>query len=627
MTASGVGGCLAQMIRFPKPAAFTKFASPTLAPLAALLVFCLPTSSPAAVNPSVAVDLAPADALVFLHLPDPVRTTEAWRGTALFKLWNEPEVRAFVERPLARASLPPVVGEALGRLGKVEPREVFAAVVPPAAAGDHPRLVAGFRFDPKRRADLDALLETPKGRLRASFPAGKAEAVEHRGQPLEIFRTGRGDDLLASVTREGGEGWYVVSNDLDLLRAALDRLLDGPKPERPAALGAEADFRAVRGRLPTDVEALTFVRPAAFLKLLPEGAAANLSPGQWTRLASVRAAGMATAFAPGGLIRDAMFALMPDGSAPARGSLDLPALGLGTAADTVFFGSGRLPAGGSPPAGAGGALGAALGGVLAGRGVTPERFAAAFGEEIGAVVQWAENGTPTGTLTLPVKDRATAAEVLNKFVAVPLQESKWERRSLPAAEGGANAPETAAYVLQRDASAKLAPTLALGDRFLFLAASPESARAALVRERQPRALDADSPGRAALAALGATPPDVTFAYLDWRRLFERAYAAARPMLAVSALVVPKLAEVVDVDRLPAAATVSRHLTPATLTQRSTSDGLLLESTGPLPLTQTAGLAVVGLYLGAFAEGFRPPAQGSPEADKIAPEPGANVSPR
>ncbi len=615
------------MIRFPKPAAFKKFVFPPLAPVAALLVGLLPLPCSRAAGAGAA-DLAPADALAFLHLPDPVHTTTAWRGTELFKLWDEPEVRAFMERPLARVPANPVLGESLARLGKIEPREVFVAVAPGPDKGERPRLIAGFHFDPKRRAELDALLETPKARLRENFPEGKAETADHRGQPVEIFHTGRGNDLLAAATRPA-EGWYLVSSDLDLLHAAVDRLLDGPKPGGPPpALGAEADFRAVRGRLPGDVEALTFLRPAAIAELVPEGA--NVPPSQRARLKEVRAAGAATAFAPGGLLRDALFALMTEQSAPAAGPLDLPALGLGTAADTVFFGSARLPSRG-PAVGAGGALGAALGGVLAGRGVTPERFGAAFGEEVGAVFQWADgsDGAPGGTLAIPVKDRAAAEEVLGKFVAVPFQEASWERRTLspPAADGGV--PEAVGYVLHHSAGASLAPTLTLGNRFLFLAASPAGARMALARERKPatgaEALAGAEPYRAALAGTGPTP-DLTFAYLDWPRLFERAYAAARPMLAVSALVLPKLTEVVDVDHLPSAAVISRHLTPATLTQRGTSDGVLLESTGPLPLTQAAGISVLGFYLGAFANEFRPPAQRTPDPGKKAPGPEANASP-
>ena len=118
---------------------------------------------------------------------------------------------------------------------------------PGRAAGDAPG--AATREPPGRQGGNDA---------------------DHRGQPLEIFRTGRGDDLLATATREG-DGWYLLSSDLDLLRDALDRLVDGaPKPERPA-LGAEDDFRAVRTRLPGDVEALTFVRPAALADADPRG--------------------------------------------------------------------------------------------------------------------------------------------------------------------------------------------------------------------------------------------------------------------------------------------------------------------------------------------------------------------
>lgn len=630
------------MIRFPTPVAPTKI---VVAALTLATVWLGGTSFPTtahAENSAVrATDLAPADALVFLNLPDPVHTTEAWRETELFKLWREPEVQALLERALAHVPVNPVVGETLSRIGNLGPRDLFVSVT--AEAGQNngpPHLLVGFRFRPERRAELEALLEAPKARLRAGYPDGKTETADHRGQALEVFHTGRGDDLLASATRTA-DGWYLLANDLGLLRDALDRL-DGKAANQPT-LGADGDFRAVRGRLPAELEAFSFVRPAALSALIPD--AVGFSASQRERLKSVRAAGAATTFAPGGAIRDVLFALTPDLPAPTAGALDLPALGLGTAADTVLFSSARLPSRG--PVAAGGGLGGMLGGLLAGRGVTPERFGAAFGEEIGLVFQWAEgaDGSPAGTLALPVRDPAAAADVFGRVVAVPFQETAWERITLTPTGGGDKAesgtpPETTAYTLHPPGNSSVTPTLALGSRFLFLAPSPESAQTALTRERQSaignndgaaataapkgRTLAEAEPYRAAVAAAGATP-DLAFTYLDWRRLFERAYAAARPMLAVGALVMPKLTEFVDVDHLPSAETISRHLAPATLVQRTTSDGVLLESTGPLPLTQAMGISVVGIYLGAFVEGARSPRPGPTSPGQKSPTPEANNS--
>jgi hypothetical protein len=48
---------------------------------------------------------------------------------------------------------------------------------------------------------------------------------------------------------------------------------------------------------------------------------------------------------------------------------------------------------------------------------------------------------------------------------------------------------------------------------------------------------------------------------------------------------PDINRRMDVSKIPQASTISRHLPPITLSQRRTSDGTLVESSGPISMTQ------------------------------------------
>lgn len=555
----------------------------------------LPFPPARAAEPRVAADLVPADAVFFLTLPDPGRSATAWRSTDLFRLWAEPEVQAFLERPLAKVPPNPALLGVLASLDRLEIHDAFAAVVRLEEAGDAPpHLLAGLRFRPDRRAELDALLEAPKAKLRTSFPEGRAETLDHRGQPVEIFRTGRAEDLLASATRPD-LGWYLLSNDLGALRAALDRLDNNP--DASPGLAADADFRAVRARMPAGVEALTFGRPQPLVERVLRvaeraGATPDFTPEQREQLKKQRAFGASTAFEAGGKIRDTLFVLAPEdraGTTPA--GLSFSTLPLAVAGDTLFYATTRLGLAdnskGPPPAWVNAALGM-IGGDVAG-------FRAAFGDDLTAWVEWSAptpgDSAPAASFTaaLPVRDRAVATSFFEKLLAHPPENARWEKT--PGVPG--------THTLRTEDANRAAPTLALGERHLFLGLQPEGVTRALARERTAPAapLSGSEPFRAARALVGT--PDGAFAFLDARGLFERAYAAARPMVAMGAVFVPGFSDYVDADRLPAAETLARHLAPVALSQRRVEDGVILESAGPLSLPQIAGLAGAAAAAGGY----------------------------
>jgi hypothetical protein len=95
-------------------------------------------------------------------------------------------------------------------------------------------------------------------------------------------------------------------------------------------------------------------------------------------------------------------------------------------------------------------------------------------------------------------------------------------------------------------------------------------------------------------------------------LFERIYGTARPVAVLWAGFTPKVGEFVDVGKLPATETISKHLGPIIYSQSITSEGELMESVGPVTLGQAAvgigagiGAAMVPLMKARGLMGGRP----------------------
>ena len=62
-------------------------------------------------GPSDAATLVPADTVFFASLTDLPRSVIRWQGTSLAKIGSEPEVKAFLEKPLSQLLSKPGSGE------------------------------------------------------------------------------------------------------------------------------------------------------------------------------------------------------------------------------------------------------------------------------------------------------------------------------------------------------------------------------------------------------------------------------------------------------------------------------------------------------------------------------------
>jgi hypothetical protein len=139
------------------------------------------------------------------------------------------------------------------------------------------------------------------------------------------------------------------------------------------------------------------------------------------------------------------------------------------------------------------------------------------------------------------------------------------------------------------------PALGISDQFLLAGLSQQAVIDALARAKTPGGKLTDQAGFKAAEKTVQAPTD-SFGYFDVRALIERSSAVLRPLLAMSLAMNPDSGQYIDAGKLPATATLTKHLGPSVYSSRTTEQGALSESAGPLTFNQ----ALVGVVIGAGA---------------------------
>jgi hypothetical protein len=129
--------------------------------------------APPAVRPDA---LLPGGTLLLVEAVDLPRTALRWPKTELNQLWQEPEVQAFFEKPLATVPAFKEAGELRKKLVKLWPRQAFAAVV--SMDGTTPKMLGGFSFAGDAQI-AEPWLADARRMMKETHPAGQAELILH----------------------------------------------------------------------------------------------------------------------------------------------------------------------------------------------------------------------------------------------------------------------------------------------------------------------------------------------------------------------------------------------------------------------------------------------------------------
>ncbi len=515
-------------------------------------------------GPADGATLLPPETVLYASLTDLPRSVLRWQGTSLAEISREPEVKAFLEKPLGRLQADPGSGEAGGILGGLKPTRLFLGIT--AISSDRTEAIIGFQFWGGRQ-DFDKAMS----RLRQELPPSEETRESRDGEEVITTRHGRFSLHSASKGR-----WGFLSTSPQLLDFVLARMKGGGTA---GSLADAEDFRsAMKPMLPTP-DFVFFLRPEKPMDALLEvgrSMGANAIPAQVTEIRQT-AALAATWKIDGKLQRDAAFLLRPGTAATETLSHKSARF---TQANTVLYIDflARL---------------AGLQDVMA--RVLPERQDAArelaglagdaFGPEGGFLLNWTPGQmTPSPVFALQIREPEQAAAAVRKLISFFPEATITDRDRLKL------------YNIPSVSNPLAAPTLALTDEFLLVGLDANTVTAAAGETGPPvSSLSAFAPALPAFQSANEV-----FAFLDTRLVFERAYSAFRPVILFGAQVLPGMKEIIDTSKLPQTDTIARHLPPVILSQKRTAEGVLIESSGPVTVSQLA----IGLAAGAAWSGTR-----------------------
>ena len=575
---------------------------------AALAVWFGMRSGSPKISSTTVTALLPRETLALLHVADVREARAQWHQSDIYKLWREPAVQAFLQKPLTRN---PRTGETSAKLQQLEAigaRDAFLAIV--SWQEDRPQFVGGFRFN-GNPDDVKRILPN----LREH--AAQAEAQTYQQHQIEVIAEG-GMSIATVYT----DDWFFAANDMAALRALLDRV-DGRVPDAAATLRADENFAAAFKHMPRSYVAFAYGRLDEYLRKLAartprDGTAAGDTAG----LGQVRSIAAATGFEDG-KVRDVLYLGMP--KLPDQPDLARTSLSLATAESFLYAASfAKVPeAQGSADqqmAGFQGVVGRFLAGVAA-SGVTAEDWRSAFGVELGIVGEWPPNARiPSLLATLPVRDGAKARQIMRALtVGSGAEETRWTLSD----KGGVQ------YCFQAPSSpmVPVAATIAVSDQLLVAGSDPGVVETTMTRENaQTSGLGTAQLFKTAERFVPAAKS--AFVYVDTALLYTRLDAAVRPMLVLAATFMPSIAETIELQKLPPAEVVTKHLSPLVLSQSYEGDGYVTESVGPVSIYYAgAGIAIAAGFGTEFYQAQFPAGTDVPdEADADAAADLAPASP-
>ncbi len=527
--------------------------------------------------------LTPASTVAFVTLPDIARTGERWKETALAQIGSDPAVKAFLEKPLALAE-----GQGGSEAGEIlenlKPGRLFLAV--PSVKQGLVDVLIGFQYFGSK-ADLDAAMSRLHAEVQKQFPVATTSTSDYEGETVTAVATG--DLTLYSASHAS---WGFLSLDEGTLHDALDRaagrVTDG-------SLAEDADYTNVLGHLPEDSEMRWFVRPSVImteLTKIAESVGSEPNAFQTEALAKIKGVGGTLTF-DGLDQRETFFALTPE-ETHKYPTLDHSTMALTSPATTIFFEGVQDWSMVADPAYFA-SLPEDAREFLEKNNVDLTKLKDWFGSDSALIVSWAPSAMiPTAIAALAIQDRSAIETTFDRISADLNLDLKTTEIQ------GARVFELPKMEIQL-----IDPAVAISDQYIFAALTTTDLTNALTVDDAAETL-ADSQGFSAASAAYRTPAQA-FAFIDSKSLFESIYNQLRPVILFGAAMAPDISNKVDVSKLPATEDISRHLRPIVYLQRQVDDGWMIESSGPITMSE-AGIVVGAAITAAVYSGMaNPPA--------------------
>ena len=526
--------------------------------------------------------LLPRETIFVAHMPDFNQTRDQWRQSDIYKLYREPEVQNFLQKPLANFSTPKGFGaQTLLEFEQLEPKNVFFALT--SFDDNSPKLAGGFRFQGSV-GDAERVIGKWRSKFLEKNPGARREKLHYEHHEIDLVAA-----TPFTLATAYDRPWFFAATDLTELKGLLDRA-DGRAKDPKETLETDEAYHAAISHRPSNYALFFYLQPKTFAARLATLRAAIQSPAatkQQTILEQVRSISGATRL-EGGKIYDLLFVGMPRLESHDVGpALTRSSLTLGTK-ETFFYLSMLLNLGErmetlNQAAGFSG-MTQKFAQAFSDSGITADDWKAAFGLELGSLADWPSSAHwPTLLLTLPVLDVAKAGKIVEAATRAD-EDAIWTR---------AEKDGVRYFSMQSSATlVAITPTIALSDRLLVAGFNPVSVEEAVKRNGSASSEFSDSPTYKSAARVVPAPTNF-FAYIDTQLLYSRLDASLRPMLLLAAAFMPTLSNSVDLGKLPSPEVITKHLSPIVSSQRYERDGYVAESVGPITFNQSViGLAIL-----------------------------------
>lgn len=519
--------------------------------------------------------LVPADAVAYTAIPDLIQSGIRWNQTALAKIGMEPSMIEFMERPMGLLGQGGM-DEAIGILTRLKPGRIYAAlntVTETSATG-----IFGFQYFGAKK-DYDEAIDRFHRQILQLAPGAARTELTHAGDGIVQIQLGQ-----QSLFTGSHRSWAFVSNDLVTIQNAMDRASGRVSGE---ALADSEQFQAVRSELSKSAEWIWYVATAPILDVLlaaGEKVDAAVNHSQLEQVRKISAVGGSLSFS--GLDQvERIFMLWDD--VPTYPAIDRSGLEFTTAQDIVFMESIQDWSMLATPEYLA-SLPPEITTFLEQNGIDLSKLPAIFGQESVLVANWPSGAMfPTAMMALSIQDRPAMESITRQLV------ENFAPTATISERHGATV-----FDFPIPGFSLVDPAVAVSDSHWIAAVTGSALNGVLDRTSSKETLAA-SPAFQSVSAQWQKDSQ-SFLFVDTKTVFERIYNTARPMIIFGAAMSPDLAKSVDIQKLPETEIISKHLGPMVMTQHTTSNGWLIESSGPITLYQTITLGGAAVGISAAA---------------------------
>ena len=575
-----------------------------------------PKPAPAAKKPAQPKEqfpgetLVPANALVFVSLPNPGASEERFKQTALHQITQDPALKGLTGPLIAKFNegLAKVEAEVLQKTGltiqdisTTFSKGVSLAALPASGEAKGKEAQPLLVLKPETMDAFNAAMAKVAQKL-------SAEQGEYEAEGLKVKTLSHKEKETSYV--QLGE-LVVASNSREVVQAAIRQ----HKAGRKGSLAAEANYAQVVKRLGDAASDLfVYVNGSQLVAKLTEKKPMPAGAADASGANSIKALAFAVSIRDKG-IRDVFYLHAPG---PKQGVINILSPDPLAASilkqvpqDAGSFIAGRMNMPflyeeikkmttlGDPEKTAKWDQGVAMGGGMMGMDIEKDLLPS-FGNEFCFYTRVGAPGAalpvPEVALLLSVKDKAKLQALLARIEM--LAAAKMGGAKPGAAPAGwkqlQHAGETIKYTnlpIPLPLPISLNPSYALTDKFLIISISTQAAKAALDNLKQPKAdITASEDFKHVTAALSSGYGFV--GYSDIKKSIAQAMATlpmTAPMLAQKGIVL-------DPATLPQPDAVAKHLFGGALVLRGEENGLSIEGFSPVGATSALPLAALGAYL-------------------------------